>query len=188
MTSYVGILDGSGDVWGVRIPDVSGCHGGGATPEAALADAISALRELAAYYVANNIAIPAARGMADVIRDKAAEYNPSKESLVVVPLLLDRARPVKANISLDAGLLEAIDEEAERRGLTRSGFLTSAALDKIEGAKVVGGKRAGAVKTRSQIKNPITGTWTKRGDKSGKFRDVKADTKPLRSMRKAKKR
>jgi len=39
---------------------------------------------------------------------------------------------VKANISLDAGLLEAIDEEAERRGLTRSALLTSAALDKIE--------------------------------------------------------
>jgi hypothetical protein len=29
-------------------------------------------------------------------------------------------------------LLEAIDEEAERRGLTRSAFLSSAALDKIE--------------------------------------------------------
>ena len=28
---YVGILDGSGDVWGVRVPDVEGCVGGGAT-------------------------------------------------------------------------------------------------------------------------------------------------------------
>lgn len=188
MANYVGILDGADSVWGVRIPDVPGCHGGGATPEAALADAISALRELAAYYVANDVAIPAARGMADVIRDGDAEYNPSKESLVVIPLLLDRARPVKANISLDAGLLEAIDEEAERRGLTRSGFLTSAALDKIEGAKLVGGKRAGSVKTRSQIKKPITGTWTKRDDKSGKFKDVKADVKPFKGARREKKR
>ena len=48
------------------------------------------------------------------------------ESIVMVPLILDRGRPVKANISLDAGLLEAIDDEAVRRGLTRSGFLASA--------------------------------------------------------------
>ena len=45
-------------------------------------------------------------------------------------------------------------------------------------------KRAGAVKTRSQIKNPITGTWTKRDDKSGKFMDVKADPKPFKGVRK----
>ena len=48
MIYYVGILDGSGDTWGVRIPDCPGCHGGGATPEAAISDAISALREWAA--------------------------------------------------------------------------------------------------------------------------------------------
>jgi hypothetical protein len=47
-------------------------------------------------------------------------------------------------------------------------------------------KRAGAVKSRSQIKNPITGTWTKRDDKSGKFMDVKVDPKPFRGVRKEK--
>jgi hypothetical protein len=47
-------------------------------------------------------------------------------------------------------------------------------------------KRVGAVKTRSQIKNPITGTWTKRDDKSGKFMDVKADAKPFKGVRKEK--
>jgi len=151
VANYVGILDGADDVWGVRIPDVPGCHGGGASPEAALADAISALRELAAHYVSNEMPVPAARGIADVIRDRAAEYDPSKESLVMVPLLLDRARPVRANISLDAGLLEAIDEEAERRGLTRSGFLTSAALDKIEGARLSSARtKEGAPKERKR--------------------------------------
>jgi Ribbon-helix-helix protein, copG family len=56
------------------------------------------------------------------------------ESLVMIPLVLDKGRHVKASISLDAGLLEAIDEEAKRRGLTRSAFLVGAAIDKIEGA------------------------------------------------------
>ena len=100
-----------------------------------MADAIGALRELAAHTIADGMQIPAPRGMAEVIAEKAAAYDPARESLVLVPLLLDRTRPVKANISLDAGLLEAIDEEAKRRGLTRSAFLVSAALDKIEGAE-----------------------------------------------------
>jgi uncharacterized protein (DUF1778 family) len=49
----------------------------------------------------------------------------------VVPLLLDAGRPAKANLSVDAGLLEAIDEAAEAHGLTRSAFIVSAAREKI---------------------------------------------------------
>ena len=48
-----------------------------------------------------------------------------------MPLVLDAGRPFKANLSLDAGLLEAIDAAAERRGLTRSAFLASAAREKV---------------------------------------------------------
>jgi predicted RNase H-like HicB family nuclease len=130
---YVGILDGAKDVWGLRVPDVPGCYGGGATPEAAVADAISALREFASHQATRGIALNRPRSVQEVIRDKTAEFDAAAgEAVVLVPLLLDQARPVKANISLDAGLLEAIDDEAARRGLTRSAFLTSAAIDKIE--------------------------------------------------------
>ena len=48
------------------------------------------------------------------------------------------------------------------------------------------GPRAGAVKARSQIKNSVTGTWTKRDDKTGKFVDVKCDPKPFKGVRKTK--
>jgi predicted RNase H-like HicB family nuclease len=134
---YVGILDGSKDVWGVRIPDVPGCYGGGATPEAALADATSALREFAAHQAAKGIALKPPRSVQGVIRDETAEFDAAAgEAIVLVALILDQARPVKANISLDAGLLEAIDDEAERRGLTRSSFLTSAAVAEIVGTRV----------------------------------------------------
>ena len=53
-------------------------------------------------------------------------------ALAIVPLVLDAGRPAKANLSLDAGLLAAIDEAAAARGLTRSAFLASAAREKIE--------------------------------------------------------
>jgi hypothetical protein len=52
-------------------------------------------------------------------------------ALAVVPLILDAARPAKANLSLDAGLLAAIDEAADAHGLTRSAFIASAAREKI---------------------------------------------------------
>ena len=47
-------------------------------------------------------------------------------------------------------------------------------------------RRIGAVKSRSQIKNPVTGTLTKRDDKTGKFMDVKNDLKPFKGVRKDK--
>jgi predicted RNase H-like HicB family nuclease len=123
---FVGILDGSNGVWGVRIPDVPGCHGGGATPEEAIADAISALSEMAE--IANSVE---ARDQNAIVADPASEFDRATESLVLLPYLADSGVPVRANISLDARQLAAIDTAAARRGITRSAFLVSAALDKI---------------------------------------------------------
>jgi hypothetical protein len=47
-------------------------------------------------------------------------------------------------------------------------------------------RRVGAVKTRSQVKTPLTGNWTKRDAKSGKFMDQKEDGKPFKGVRKEK--
>jgi metal-responsive CopG/Arc/MetJ family transcriptional regulator len=47
------------------------------------------------------------------------------------PLLIDSGRTVRANVSFDAALLDAIDAAAKERGLTRSAFLSSAARGKI---------------------------------------------------------
>ena len=76
------------------------------------------------------------RSIADSLADPETDFEPTAgESTVLLPLLIDRGRPVRANISLDAGILAAIDAEAARRGLTRSAFLVSSALDKIETGK-----------------------------------------------------
>jgi predicted RNase H-like HicB family nuclease len=131
MTHYVGILDGSGDVWGVRVPDLPGVHGGGATPEAAISDAISAAREWGEHQKSKGIEIPPARTVAQILQAEGID-TASGESAVLIPLLLDSGRTQRANLTFDAGLLAAIDAEARRRGLTRSAFLASAAREKIE--------------------------------------------------------
>ena len=130
MTYYVGIVDGAGDVWGARLPDFPGCHGGGASPKAAVDDLTRALREFAADMVADGEALPEPTDLGKVLEDIRTGREDAGGT-VLVPLLIDKGRPVRANISLDVGLLEQIDEEAKRRGLTRSAFLASAARDKI---------------------------------------------------------
>jgi predicted RNase H-like HicB family nuclease len=130
MVHYVGILDGSEDSWGIRIPDLPGCHGGGSTAEAAIGDAISAAREWAEHRKAKGAAMPASRPLNEIIGN--GELDPlAGETAVMIPLLLDSGRSVRANLSLDAALLEAIDEAARARGLTRSAFIASAAREKI---------------------------------------------------------
>jgi hypothetical protein len=44
--------------------------------------------------------------------------------------------------------------------------------------------RLGAVRDRSQVKNPISGNWTKRDAASGQFIDQKVDGKPFKGVRK----
>lgn len=130
MPMYIGILDGDGDVYGVRVPDCPGAFGGGATPEAALADAVSALGAWVDAAIKDGETVPPARSIAEILTDP--EAAPGKDEVVVmVPLLLDLGRTVRANITMDAGLLAAIDTAATQRGLTRSAFLASAARDKI---------------------------------------------------------
>lgn len=126
---YVGVLDGASDLWGVRIPDLPGCVGAGSTPEEALADAAKALRDVIAHKSGGGFEIPRARSVAEIIAVGEIEGD---EAAVLIPLLLDSGRTVRANVTFDAGLLEAIDEAAQQRGLTRSAFLASAAREKIE--------------------------------------------------------
>lgn len=52
-------------------------------------------------------------------------------ALAIVPLMLDTGRAATTNLSLDTGLLAAIDEAATARGLTGSAFLASAVREKI---------------------------------------------------------
>lgn len=130
MTMYIGILDGETGAYGVRVPDCPGAFGGGETAEAAVADAVSALAAWAEAATKDGEEVPRPRPLAAILADPEAAPAPG-EVVVMVPLLLDQGRTVRANVTMDAGLLAAIDAAAAQRGLTRSAFLASAARDKI---------------------------------------------------------
>lgn len=132
MARYIGLVDGKPGGYGVVFPDCDGCFAMGDTIDQALTNAAGALREWIETRAAKGYPAPEPRTM-DALRNSPEVVEALAEGAIVaaVPALADAGRPVKANLSLDAGLLQAIDEAAEARGLTRSGFLASAARDKI---------------------------------------------------------
>lgn len=48
------------------------------------------------------------------------------------------------------------------------------------------GHRNGAVRERSQVRNPVTDTWTKRDTNTGEFIDGKKDGTPFKGVRREK--
>jgi predicted RNase H-like HicB family nuclease len=81
---YVGILDGADDVWGVRIPDAPGVHGGGATPEEAIQDAASALAEVAQMAAAKGMSLRAPRSWAALKADPTVAGTLAKDEMLVL--------------------------------------------------------------------------------------------------------
>ena len=132
MARYIAIIDGEAGAYGVAFPDCPGCTAMAGTIDDALRLAADALREWMSDRVADGVAPPTPRSAAEIRSDPEAARDFIDGAIIAsVPLLLDAGRSVKANLSFDAGLLEAIDSAARSRGLTRSAFLASAAREKI---------------------------------------------------------
>ena len=132
MSRYIALVDGKRGAYGVVIPDLPGCYAMGKTIDAALREAAAAAVAWATVARADGHKIPTPRSAEAVRSDPGVAAALAADSfLAVVPLVLDSGRPAKANLSLDAGLLKAIDDAATAKGLTRSAFIASAARDKI---------------------------------------------------------
>ncbi len=83
MTQYVGILDGSGKVYGVRLPDLPGCYGGGVTPEAAIADAMSAARKWISHGETKGEAAPKARTMVQILKSESIDAEENEVAVML---------------------------------------------------------------------------------------------------------
>ncbi len=126
--AYYGILEKEpGTLWGVWFPDVPGCITAADTADEATQKAVTALREhLEGTEPPSASSLEALMADPDVIEARARGGI-----LFRVPYLPNDTASVRVNVTLERGTLAAIDEAATARGMTRSAFLASAAMEKV---------------------------------------------------------
>ncbi|MFC0408790.1 type II toxin-antitoxin system HicB family antitoxin [Roseomonas elaeocarpi] len=123
---YPAILERSSDGFGVSFPDLPGCVSAGDTTEHAAAQAEVGLALHLRGMIEDGEAIPEPTPLEDVERDPEVE----EFARILVRAELP-GRAVRLNVTIEEGLLAAIDATAKQRGMNRSAFLADAARASI---------------------------------------------------------
>ncbi len=125
---YVAFIHKDEDsIFGVSFPDFPGCVSAGDTLDESVANASEALRGHVQMMEADGDVVPSARTLEDIMHDPSLAEQRDGAVLTAIPLIRDLGSTTRINVSLDLGLLKAIDEAASSRKQTRSAFLASAA-------------------------------------------------------------
>ena len=122
---YFALIDGKPGAYGVVFPDLPGCTAMGDTLDQAIAGASEALVDWVSTVEGNGGTAPPA-STAELLRrhPEVADALAEGASLVAVLLVRATGKSVRANLSLDEGLVAAIDAAARSRGVTRSGMVS----------------------------------------------------------------
>lgn len=130
MKTYLAVVDKDEDsAFGLWFPDVPGCFSAADTEAEIMGNAIEAINlHLEGVDPAEASSLEAVRSRKDV-----AEALENGAYLLAIPFVTMQRRAMRVNLSLDKGMVDAIDAAAEQRGLTRSAFVAEAALNEIQG-------------------------------------------------------
>ena len=128
MTYYIGLVHKDKDsAYGVQFPDLPGCFSASDDMDHVVSNATEALS-----LWAEDATPPAPSSLEEIISDSDIAADLAAGAfLISVPLTENDTRVVSANISMERGMLKAIDTAAKQRKLTRSAFLTQAARNEI---------------------------------------------------------
>ena len=116
MSRYPAFVDGEVGAYGVAFPDLPGIVAMGETVDDALLNAEEALRD----YVTET-----ERDGGSVAEPSPIERvsPPEGATLVAIPLIRLSGRTIRANLTLDEGVVAFMDAEARRRRMTRKAFV-----------------------------------------------------------------
>jgi predicted RNase H-like HicB family nuclease len=112
--------------YGVSFPDLPGCFSAGDSLAEAMENATEGLAGYVRWLQADGDPVPAPRSLDEIMSDPALTDSREGATLVLIPLVRDLGSTTRINVSLDLGLLKAIDDEARARKQTRSAFIASA--------------------------------------------------------------
>ena len=130
MRYYIGVVHkDKNSAFGVHFPDILGCFSASDNADSLIANASEAV----ALHL-DGQAAPVHRSITDIQNDDDVKADLANGAfLLAVPFIQLSGRSTKANITMDAGLLKAVDQTAKSRGLTRSSFLADLARKEIAG-------------------------------------------------------
>jgi Uncharacterized conserved protein len=129
MRYFIGIVHNDEDsAYGIHFPDVPGCFSAADD----LDDLPAAASEALSLWLEDAPQDITPRSMAELRADADVQAALKDGAfLMSVPMIALTGRTVKANLTMDAGLLDAIDRTAKARNLTRSAFLADLARREI---------------------------------------------------------
>jgi len=130
MRYYIGVVHkDEKSAYGIHFPDIPGCFSASDEND----DLIANASEAVALHLDGEDA-PLPRSLNDIQNDVEVKIDLAEGAfLLAVPYIQLSGRSAKANITMDAGLLQAVDQTAKSRGLTRSSFLSGLARREISG-------------------------------------------------------
>lgn len=121
---YLALIDGSEGAYGVTFPDLPGCVAMGTTLDEAMIFASEALGDWINTVEANGHEVPTPRDGGALRADpEVIQAFTEGAILSAVTVVRSTGKPVRANLSLDGGVVTAIDAAAHRRGVTRSAMV-----------------------------------------------------------------
>ncbi|SFO44959.1 Predicted nuclease of the RNAse H fold, HicB family [Cohaesibacter marisflavi] len=132
MDYYIAEIEKDPDsTYGVSFPQLETVFSAGDSLDEAARNAAEALR---LYFEDNPTERPVPWTMAEVVAIPDVQEDIHNGAvLVVIPYIEMTGRSVRANLTFDAGLLAAIDQDASNKNITRAAWLASAARTMLAG-------------------------------------------------------
>lgn len=129
MRRYLAVVHKDDDsAYGVHFPDIAGVFSAADDADSIVPNAVEALR-----LYGEDADLPEPSPHSDIVaRQDVRDALAAGAYLISVPLIDNDTAVVRANVTFERGVLQAIDEAAAARGITRAAFLASAARREIE--------------------------------------------------------
>ncbi|CFX06829.1 conserved protein of unknown function [Candidatus Filomicrobium marinum] len=126
--------------FGVSFPDLPGCYGAGESYDEAIENAKVSLREYAKALDEDGDEMPTPRSHSALESDASEAIEMDKAAFVIeVPLIVVSSKR-RVNVSMDDGLIAALDRACQLAGVNRSALLSQLAgkwLEETLGAVTV---------------------------------------------------
>jgi predicted RNase H-like HicB family nuclease len=127
---YPACIERAGSGFSVFFPDLPGCISVGETVEATAINAAEALGLHLDGMAEDGEPIPPPSSIDAPLPDWAAEVEGDPVIRVLIPAEVP-GRVVRANITLDEGLLSRLDAAAMAEGMSRSGYIAAAVRERL---------------------------------------------------------